>query len=167
MVVTRARIRLLGLAALLTACGGGGGPSSSGTASRSADAPPAAVGEAFCQFLDERARLLEGTVGVAFHEAQGGDLDGAATVSNEVVLPALGVMAEQLDTIAAWEPGRAWAEHTEPLMREFADGATAFVEEPSEETFHRVDVAGQVLRDDAFADEFARVGIDLFKADCG
>jgi hypothetical protein len=167
MVGIGLRIRLLGLAVLLTACGGGGTQSPAGGAGTSADGPPAAVGEAFCQFLDERARLLEGEVGVAFHGAQAGELDEAVAVSTEIVLPALVAMSEQLEAIETWEPGRAWAGHTDPLVREFADSATAFVDDPSQDTFNRVDIAGQVLRNDAFADEFARVGIDVFKADCG
>jgi hypothetical protein len=103
------------------------------------------VGEAFCQFLDERARLLEGEVGVAFHGAQAGELDEAVAVSTEIVLPALVAMSEQLEAIETWEPGRAWAGHTDPLVREFADSATAFVDDPSQDTFNRVDIAGQVL----------------------
>jgi hypothetical protein len=165
MAINIGRIQLLGLAALLSACGGGAASSAAGETT-APDLPGAAVDEAFCRFLDERARLLEGPVGVAFHEAQGGELDAAVTVSNEIVLPALAVMAEQLDTIEAGMPGNAWAPHTEPLVSEFADAATAFVADPSQETFDRVDVAGQVLRDEAFADEFARVGIDVFEADC-
>ena len=166
MAVDIARIRLLGLAAVLTACGGGAASSTAGETT-APDLPNAAVDEAFCKFLDERARLLEGPVGVAFHGAQDGELAEAVTVSTEIVLPALEVMAEQLDTIGTWEPGSAWVSHTEPLVREFADATTVFVADPSQDTFDRVDVAGQMLRDEAFADEFARVGIEVFEADCG
>ena len=104
---------------------------------------------------------------MAFHEAQLGELDNAVSVSSEVALPALEVMGASVEVIEGWEPGRPFAAHADPLIREFTDAATAFVDDPDRETFDRTDVAGQVLRDELMAGDFARVGIDLFQADCG
>lgn len=156
----------LGLMALLAGCAAEQSTASDFTPAEPA-APPQAVSDAFCDLLDARAQLVAGEIGVAYHAAQLGDLDEAVSVSSEIALPALEVMNASVEVIEGWEPGRPFAAHADPLIREFRDAASAFVDNPDQDTFDRTDVAGQTLRDDLIAGDFARVGIDLFQANCG
>jgi hypothetical protein len=147
----------------LAGCGGGAKtstqPDIGGT--------PREVAEAFCTFLDERAAISGDAIGAAFHAAaEQGQLDDAARVTEEIALPALQSMADQLDTIHGWGPGRAFAEHTKPLVDDFSSTATAFIDAPSDEAFEIMDTAAKELRDEAFSGDFARVGNDVFRADC-
>jgi hypothetical protein len=151
----------LGAILMLAACG------NAAVQSSAASLPPAPVSEAFCGFLEERTLLATDEVGAAFHAAQTGDLDDAIAVSTDTVLPVLVAMTERLDAIEAWAPARAFATHARGLVDEFSDAIEAFLADPTESTFARVDVAGQALRDDALSGEFAQVGTELFDADCG
>jgi hypothetical protein len=148
-------------AALTAACG-----SAATTASAADSEPPAPVTDAFCAFLDERAALSTDEVGAAFHAAQLGELEGALAVTEEVAIPALAGMVAALDTIAGWEPGRPFGAHVRPLVDAFAEAAETFTDAPSDEAFDRMDAAAVALRDEALSGEFARVGTDVFAADC-
>ena len=166
---TWTRGALVALIALLTSCGAtDAGSAASSARAPTSDGPPAAVAEAFCGLLEERARLEAGELAAAYHAAQMGELDEAASVSSALVIPALAVMADQLDVIEEWEAGRAFADHARPLVGDFSEAASEFVANPTDEAaFDRADAAGQALRDELFDGEFARVGVEVFEADCG
>ena len=157
----------LALIALLTGCGAGEQSTASASTPAEPAEPPQEVSDAFCDLLDARARLAAGEIGVAYHAAQLGELEEAVSVSSEIAIPALEIMSTSVEVIEAWQPARPFAAHADPLIREFTEAASAFVEDPDQETFDRTDVAGQTLRDDLLAGDFARVGIDLFQANCG